>query len=115
MKIKLNKSPREFTVKGATIKDQGKIFLEDLELVSFVTKDGRECDFSAENWGFYIGPSLNGRLKHEGFKTALILNTDRRLFIHAVAIDKLEEHKQYIKSQESTFICWLDEWGEPAY
>ena len=39
MKIKLLDGVREFVVKGVTIKDQGKVYLNDNELLSFVTKN----------------------------------------------------------------------------
>ena len=115
MKTNFKNKPREFTIKNVTIKDLGKIFLEDDEMVSFVTKSGKECDFTSKSWGFYVCPSVNGRLKHEGFKTALTSNKEKRLYILAVNTDKMDEFQEYMKSQNATFICWLDEWMEPDY
>lgn len=111
MKIKLKKEPRVFEVKGVKIKDYGKIYLNKDEMVSFVTESGRECDFAAKEWGYYLGPSLNGRLRREGFKVALVLNKEGQLYVNAVEIDKIKSFEKYLKTnQNNKIICWLDEW-----
>lgn len=111
MKIKFSKNPRIFEVKGHKVKDYGKIYLNDGEMVSFVTKSGKECDFAAKDWGFYLGPSVNSRLKKEGFKVALVLNELGQLYVHAVDKDKVKNFKSYLKAnQNNKVICWLDEW-----
>ncbi|MBP7652079.1 hypothetical protein KA977_01570 [Candidatus Dependentiae bacterium] len=111
MKTDLKQKPRKFKLKDTVIKDYGKIFLENGEMVSFVTKSGKECDFNAFDWGFYLGPSLNGRLKNEGFKTALVLNEAGRIYINAVEKEKIEEFKKYLTTnQNNKILCWLDEW-----
>lgn len=111
MKLNLKSKPREFSVKGHKIRDFGKIFLKDGEMVSFVTKSGKECDFAAKNWGFYLGPSLNSRLRKQGFKVALVINQEGQLYIHAVEENKIKEFKEYLKKgQDNKIISWLDEW-----
>lgn len=115
MKTNFNKIPREFTFKDITISDMGKIHLENDELISFVNKNGKECDFVAKSWGFYVCPSVNGRLKNEGFKTALTCNKENRVYVLAVDVDKISEFKDYLDNQEGKLICWLDEWMEPDY
>jgi len=111
MKTRLKKKPRIFEVKGHKIKDFGKIFLNDGEIVSFVTKSKKECDFAAKEWGFYLGPSVNSRLKNEGFKTALALNEKGQLYVFAVEKEKMGVFKKYSKkNQDIKILCWLDEW-----
>jgi hypothetical protein len=111
MKTKLKNSPRIFEVKRHKVKDYGKIYLDDGEMVSFVTKSGKECDFTAKDWGFYLGPSVNSRLKKEGFKTALVVNGQGQLYVHAVDVKKMKQFKKYLKTNQSNrIICWLDEW-----
>jgi len=113
MKLMLNDAPRVFEVKETRIRDCGKLFLEDGEMVSFVTESGRECDFIAKDWGFYLGPSLNSRLKMQGFKVALVLNEQGQLYVNAVEADKIEQFRKYLGSnQNNTILCWLDEWIE---
>jgi len=80
-------------------------------MVSFVTESGCECDFSAKEWGFYLGPSLNSRLKKEGFKTALVVNESGQIYVHAVEKNKICEFRKYLETnQNNRIICWLDEW-----
>jgi len=111
MKTDIKKDPRVFEVKGHKVKDYGKIFLDDGEMVSFVTKSGKECDFAAREWGFYLGPSLNSRLKNEGFKTALTLNEKGQLYVLAVEKEKMPTFLEYTKqNQDIKVLTWLDEW-----
>ncbi|MBL7129799.1 MAG: hypothetical protein ISS45_00095 [Candidatus Omnitrophica bacterium] len=111
MKTDFKNNPRIFKVKGFKVKDYGKIYLKDGEMVSFVTESGREWDFAARKWGLYVGPSVNSRLKKEGFKVALVLNEQGQLYVNAVEEDKIEEFKEYLKTnQNNKIISWLDEW-----
>lgn len=111
MELNLKKTPREFEVKGVRIKDFGKIFLDKNEMVSFKTKSGKEYDFVAKEWGFYATPSVNSRLKKEGFKTALIVNESNQLYVMSVEKEKIEKFHKYLKyNQDNKLICWIDEW-----
>jgi hypothetical protein len=113
MKYNPNTPPREFIVgKGITIKDSGKIHLETDEMVSFQTKSGKEYDFTAKSWGFYATPSINGRLKSEGFKSALVKNGQGRVFLMTVEESKLEDFQKYLDDEEQEIVQWLDEWTE---
>jgi len=109
MKLDLSEDPREFTAAGNTIRDYGKIQLASWEMVSFVTPAGRECDFTATEWGFYLAPSLNGRLQDQGFRTALVKNSGGKFFLNAVEEDKMSMFERYLKDQESVVVAWLDE------
>ncbi len=108
MKLDLLDKAREFVVDGITIKDQGKIYLNNDELVSFVTKTGREYDFVAKNWGFYASPSLNSRLVKEGFKSALVKNGNGQIYLMIVDKDKIDEFNEYIQGDQKV-VVWLDE------
>ena len=93
MRVNFKKKPRKFTFRGVTIKDLGKIYLKNNEMVSFVNNSGKECDFAQKSWGFYTCPSVNGRLKTEGFKTALASNKDKRLYVLVVDKNKIPLEK----------------------
>ena len=111
MKFNFNENPRTFNVKGFSIKDYGKIFLDPCETISFITKSGKECDFTAQEWGFYVAPSLNSRLKNQGFKTALVINESNQIYVMAVETDKIDLFKKYLKTnQNNKILCWLDDW-----
>lgn len=113
MELRLKEIPRIFCVKGQEIKDYGKIHLESSEMVSFITESGKEHDFTAKDWGFYVTPSVNSRLKNEGFKTALVVNEINQLYVMTVEKEKIEAFKNYLQEgQDNRFICWLDEWFE---
>lgn len=113
MKANLKDEPRVFSVKGHTIKDFGKIILGQNEMISFQTNSGKEFDFTAKEWGFYATPSLNSRLKNEGFKTALVVNESNQVYVMAVEKDKMDLFKSYLKeNQDNRIICWLDQFFE---
>jgi hypothetical protein len=109
LKFDLLDKARVFSVKGHEIKDLGKILLDSNELITFKTSSGKNFDFVAKEWGFYATPSMNDRLKKEGFKTALVVNEIDQLFIMAVEEDKLDIFSEYLKkNQDNKVICWLD-------
>jgi hypothetical protein len=109
MKINLTTSPRTFSVNEVAIKDHGKIALEPDEMISFVTASGREFDFTAKDWGFYATPSINGRLKKQGFKTALVENPQGRIYVMVVEQDKVELFEEYCRKEGQSVQKWLDE------
>ncbi len=110
MRPALKDKPREFGAAGLTIKDFGQLFLEAQEMVTLVSPGGRECDVTAMSWGFYLAPSLNARLRDQRFKTALVRNSQGRLFLNAVEMDKMALFEQYLTEQNSHILCWLDDW-----
>lgn len=118
IKITLKDTPREFNVGDFTVKDHGEIFLSTEstrtnEMLAIVTDSGKRCDISATKWGLYLGPSLNSRLKNEGFKSALVHNKQGQLYLMAVDNAKLAEFATYIEDSELTVLQWLDEWKHP--
>ena len=93
------------------ISDYGKVNLNPNDMVSFKTDSGAECDFTAKPWGFYLASSLNQRLKKEGFKVALVVNGQGKLYLNAVEASKMDLFKEYLAAnQNSRVICWLDDW-----
>lgn len=109
MKFHSKNPPREFDGAGNPIKDFGDIHLGFREQVTFVTPSGRRSDFTAMPWGFYLTNSLNGRLRKEGFKTALVKSASGRLYLNLVEEDKISDFKAYLDAQNSKILSWLDE------
>ena len=112
MKIFEKNPPRSFTVgkNGNTkIEDCGSIYLEDNEQVSFLTNDQKEYDIVKKDWGFYVTPSLNHRLKEQGFRSALIKNKKGSVFIMIAEKNKLDKFKDYILNEDNQILMWLDE------
>ena len=112
MKINLHNDPRVFKVGRKIvrkIKDMGKIFLLSNEQLSFINSNGQEYDFQKTEWGYYATSSINNRMVKEGFKTALTINKQNRVFILAVEFDKLKIFESYCNDNDLRVIHWLDE------
>ncbi|WP_321491571.1 hypothetical protein [uncultured Desulfobacter sp.] len=108
MKITLNDNPRLFGIGEIQIKDFGTIFFEPCDMISIHTNPGKYCDITATDWGFYLGSSVNGRMKENGFRVALVINSQEKLFVNAVDEGKLTEFHDYLKKQNSRVLQWLD-------
>jgi hypothetical protein len=111
MKLKVIDPPREFKA-GASIiiKDCAQIELQPDEQITFLTEAGAEYDVARKNWGYYATPSLNGRLKSNGFKTALTKNTvSGRFFVMLVEDSKQDLFTKYLKAENMILLEWLDE------
>ncbi len=114
MRIEQKEEPRRFNVgknKKIVLSDWGRIFAGDDELLTFVTPKGKEYDICAKTWGFYATPSMNGRLKAQGFKSCLVKGDDKKLFVMVVddSPDKLEEFRSYCSTEKMEIIRWFDE------
>lgn len=112
MKIAPVNPPRRFRVglnKHIEISDCARIHLEADEQVTFVTPSGKEHDFAAKSWGFYATPSINGRLVDQGFKTALVCNSQGRYYLMVVDPACMADFQAYIASEKNDLIEWLDE------
>jgi hypothetical protein len=109
--------PRRFRVglrQQIELRDCGRVQLEPNEQVTFVTSDGREHDFAAKEWGYYVTPSLNHRLRAQGFKTALVRNSKGRLYVMTVAENRTEAFDEYLHQERQQVVEWLDERGSVA-
>ena len=102
--------PRPFTVKGVTMEHTADIRLAPDEVVTFKTPSGAEYDVTAKEWGFYATPSTNGRLRDNGFRTAVARSeATGRLYVLLVERDKLPAFEAYCEEQELAIDAWLDE------
>ena len=112
MKFNQKSPPREFKVGKdgkITIKDVGTIELQPDEQITFITNDGKEYDVARKDWGFYSTPSMNGRLRNQGFKTALVRNDNGMHYIMLVEKNKITLFKNYLSQEKNYLIKWLDE------
>ena len=110
MKFNINiKNPRKFSPgNDITIKDYGTIKLESDEQVTFLTEENNEYDVCKKDCGFYATPSINGRLKDFGFKTALTKNTiTGKIYIMLVENKKNKEFENYLKKEKMVVVKWL--------
>lgn len=112
MKLDTFDSPRQFPVGVSNIKlsHVANIFLQPDEMVTFVREGNREYDVVAKDWGFYATPSIGGRLRRFGMRTALMRNIDtQNLFVVVVLTEKLNVFYQYLEEEHQEVIAWLDE------
>ena len=110
MKLNIKKEPRTFSTGNGsnTISDMGSIELSTNEQLTFV--DGSsEYDVAKTVWGYYATPSTNQRLKNFGFKTALVVNPESRLYVLLVQNKQVHAFQDYLTKNKSKVIAWLDE------
>jgi len=112
MRADFREEPRRFRVGkklDIEIKDFGKLALAPDEMISFVTDLGRHYDVTRKVWGFYATPSLNSRLKMEGFKSALVRNDQGRCYVMLVECEQMKEFQTYLAEENNEVVEWLDE------
>lgn len=113
MKVVKTEPPRKFEAGTQEVlvkqKECGRIWLEDNELVTFITKSGKEHDVVGKSWGFFATQSINKRLKEHGFRTALIVNQWNRHYVVLVDTEEMEAFWAYLEKEGYTFGHWMDE------
>lgn len=111
MKFQPKQPPREYGVgfdKKGVISDCGTMHLAPDEQITFVTEDGNEYDVTRKDWGFYAGPSLNGRLAGFNLRAVLLKNRIDRYFVLLVEKGKEEAFEKYVREEPLQIISWLD-------
>tara|TARA_B100000963_G_scaffold335042_1_gene328832 strand:+ start:5149 stop:5508 length:360 start_codon:yes stop_codon:yes gene_type:complete len=107
MKIKIKKKPRKFEIvigkKKINIIDIAKIRLKQNEQVTFGHLNS-EYDVVKKDWGYYATPSINGRLKKNGFRTFLIENKRKKIYIFLVHKNKMKQFKKYCKDDNQKIL-----------
>ncbi len=112
MRLDPTTPPRTFIVgldRSITIRDCGRLRLEPDEQVTLTTPAGAEYDVARKAWGFYATPSTNGRLRHFGLRTALVLNRESRLYVMLVEADSEAAFARYCAEEELEVLAWLDD------
>lgn len=112
MKIELKNPVRVFKPRAdrdIEISDLGTIKLSADEMITFLSETDKKYDFVAKDWGFYATPSVNSRLKNEGFKTALVKNLSGQVYVMVVDTEKMSDFEKYCEVEEQVVIEWLDE------
>lgn len=103
--------PREFQAGfdvKRTIRDCGNVHLSDDEQITLLTESGAEYDVTRKDFGFYMGPSLNGRLLSFNLRAVLAKNRIGRYFALLVEQGKESEFERYIREEQMQVVCWLD-------
>jgi hypothetical protein len=111
MKFFPNDPPRVFKIGHGTLielKDCGRLNLLPDEQVTFITENGAEYDVVRKAWGFYATPSLNGRLRQFGWRSALVRSSNGRYYIMLIESGKEADFQAYLKNEKQTIVTWLD-------
>lgn len=111
MKFLPKQPPREFEVgfdKKGVIRDCGTMRLAPDEQITFITEAGNEYDVTRKEWGFYAGPSLNGRLAGFNLRAVLTKNRIGRYFVLLVERGKEAAFERYVREEPLQVISWLD-------
>jgi len=104
--------PRKFRVgqeKQIEISHCLNLQLNPDEQVTLLTDSKKEFDLVRKSWGFYATPSVNSRLKKQGFKTALVKNLNNRHYVMLVENDQMDSFHEYLQEEQSEIVQWLDE------
>ena len=112
MKILEKKPSRSFIVgknKDIKIEDCGSIKLDNNEHITFLTNDKKEWDILKKDWGYYATPSINDRLRKQGFRCALVKNKRGSTYIILIEQNKINQFDSYISHEENHVVMWLDE------
>jgi hypothetical protein len=111
MKFQPKQPPRKFEVgydKKGMISDCGEMHLAPDEQITFKTEDGKEYDVTRKDWGFYAGPSLNGRLAGFKLRAVLVKNRVDRYFVLLVEQGREQAFQAYVDGEPLKIVAWLD-------
>ena len=110
MKVYRKRTPRNFLVSKKNniyLKDVGKVNLGINENLTFTSSGSKKYEVCRKDWGYYATPSINSRLKKNGFKTALA-KQKKKYFILLVDKKKISKFKTYCRIENYKIIKWLD-------
>ncbi len=92
------------TNKDIVITEKLKIKLNDNEQVSFVgTKKKINYEICKKNWGYYISPSIDKRLKDYGHTVYITKNKNGQVYLMAVDFKKIKRFILYCKKEKLKF------------
>ena len=108
MQIKKINPKRKFNCgRNVELAHVADISLENNELITFKSKENKEYDFVSKEWGYYATPSINKRLKKNGYKAALMKNKNADTFVVIVEIKKIKLWEKYNEEEEQIFVKWI--------
>lgn len=106
--MKIKKLKKKIKIGKLILKKTADIQLLNNEFITFKDKN-KEYDFSKKNWGYYISPSLNNRLKKNSYVVVIIKNKLNRFFLCGVKKTEKKSFTSYLKETEQKVICKLND------
>jgi hypothetical protein len=116
MKFDAHEPPRRFSPHpGISLLDMGDLYLAEDEQVTIRLDPDRGNDVVRKSWGFYLTNSLNGTLRSQALRTALVRNpASERFYVLLVDEHRLEDFNAYLARFDMELVRWLDQWTEPT-
>lgn len=100
----------EVGIAGSSISHVANIRLDSDSQITFLSPESLEYDVVRKEWGYYATPSLNGRLRANGMRAALVRSRDTGLlFVVLVEVKQELLWRDYNQRERQEFLCWLDE------
>ena len=96
---KLNRSFLVGVKKKIKITEKAKIQLKNNQQICFLHQKD-EYDFVKKNWGFYASPSINSRLKMNNFRSFIVMNQKKHIYLMIVSRSKMKYFKNYLKIEK---------------
>jgi len=107
--MKIVKLNRNFVVggnKNIYINEKAKIYLKNNEQVVFLDQSS-QYEIVKKNWGFYATPSINKRLKKNKFRTFLVINKKKNIYLMLVNKSKIKIFNNYLKNEKNEKLIEL--------
>ena len=106
--MRIKKLKKKIVVDKITLTKTSEIQLLNNEFVTFKDRN-KEYDFSKKNWGYYISPSINNRLKKNSYEVFIIKNKLERFFLCSVKKTEKKTFSNYLKRTNQKVICTLND------
>ena len=107
MKIKkINRKWKVGLKNDILISEKCSIQLLNNEQINFSTKNFKNIDneICKKNWGYYLTPSINKRLKKYKHKVFILKNLSKQFLFSNSQKFKLSEFKKYCKNENLKFF-----------
>ena len=105
---KVNRTWKVGLKNNIKITEKANIKLKINEQISFysLTFNKVENEICKKNWGYYLTPSINKRLKKYDHKIFILKNSKKNSFLATVNNSKLKEVKKYCKDEKLKYFLF---------
>ena len=76
-------------------------------MITFKNDQSKEYDVVSKDWGYYATPSINKRLKRNGYRVAITRNKEGSIYIVIVDEKKIDLWLKYNKDENQELVKWL--------
>ena len=76
--------------------------------MTFLTANNLEYDVVRKDWGYYVTPSLNGRLADNDLRAVLTKNQFGNFYVLLVEKGHEGEFHLYLEQESMSIVAWMD-------